>query len=229
MTEYRAGFISSIIERSDQILRRNQYDVTRLLLLLSVGYGMVLERLKFHSSDTEQNVSNSVVHSKFEKKLSKYTCEKNLTLGSQDYFENFIDNEEWHMFSIAGYTRKYSIDELWSSLDACQKINRSELKFSTLFSCVRNSLAHGGVHPLSPRQSNSHLSSRFVPISRGVGSQEKIDKIIFVSKNTDAENNAIGFIVMVMSVEAAHSFWQDWRSLLMKNEYFDYLDLDNVA
>ena len=67
MTEYRSGFISSIIDRSDQILNRGHYDVTRLLMLLSVGYAMVWERLKFRSNDKEQNISISVKGNKFEK------------------------------------------------------------------------------------------------------------------------------------------------------------------
>ena len=46
MSEYSGGFISSILERSDKILRKNQYDVTRLLLLMNVGFGMVWERLR---------------------------------------------------------------------------------------------------------------------------------------------------------------------------------------
>ena len=112
MTEYRSGFISSIIDRSDQILNRGRYDVTRLLMLLSVGYAMVWERLKFHSNDTEEYVSDPVKGNKFEKKLEKSTCDGPLRLGSFQYFETFYKSDEWQFYEVSGYRYKYTIEDL---------------------------------------------------------------------------------------------------------------------
>jgi hypothetical protein len=95
--------------------------------------------------------------------------------------------------------------------------------------CLRNSLAHGGVHPLSPRQFSLNTSDEFTSFKLGVGSPENINKIVFVAKKTDQQNTAIGFQIIVMSVNSAYDFWQDWRALLIKNEYFDYAGLDNAA
>jgi hypothetical protein len=229
MTEYRSGFISSIIDRSDQILNRDRYDVTRLLMLLSVGYAMVWERLKFYSNDKEQNVSESVKGNKFEKKLGKSICDGPLRLGSFQYFETFCKSDEWKFYEVLDYQYKYAIEDLLDALGSEQIIERSELKYSTLMRCLRNSLAHGGVHPLSPRQSKSNIFDEFTSFKLGVGSSEKINKIVFVAKKTDHQNNAIGFQIIVMSVNAAYYFWQDWRALLIKNEYFDYAGLDNAA
>ena len=229
MTEYRSGFISSIIDRSDQILNRGHYDVTRLLMLLSVGYAMVWERLKFHSNDKEQNVSDSVKGNKFEKKLGKSICDGPLRLRSFQYFETFCKSDEWKFYEVLDYQYKYAIEDLLDALGSEQIIERSELKYSTLMRCLRNSLAHGGVHPLSPRQSKSNIFDEFTSFKLGVGSSEKINKIVFVAKKTDHQNNAIGFQIIVMSVNAAYDFWQDWRALLVKNEYFDYAGLDNAA
>ena len=57
----------------------------------------------------------------------------------------------------------------------------------------------------------------------------KIDKIFFISKWTDKKNIALGYNVIVMSVDALHLFWQDWHHLLMKNEVFEYTFFDNAA
>ena len=48
--------------------------------------------------------------------------------------------------------------------------------------CLRNSLAHGGVHPLSPRQFKLNTADEFTSFKLGVGSPEKINKIVFVAK-----------------------------------------------
>ena len=229
MTEYRSGFISSIIDRSDQILNRRHYDITRLLMLLSVGYAMVWERLKFHSNDKEQNVSDSVKGNKFEKKLGKSNCDGPLKLGSFQYFETFCKSDEWKFYEVLDYQYKYAIEDLLDALGSEQVIKRSELKYSTLMRCLRNSLAHGGVHPLSPRQFSLNTSDEFTSFKLGVGSPENINKIVFVAKKTDQQNTAIGFQIIVMSVNSAYDFWQDWRALLIKNEYFDYAGLDNAA
>lgn len=229
MTEYRSGFISSIIDRSDQILNRGRYDVTRLLMLLSVGYAMIWERLKFHSNDTEEYVSDPVKGNKFEKKLEKSTCDGPLRLGSFQYFETFYKSDEWQFYEVSGYRYKYAIEDLLDALWTAQTIERSELKYSTLMRCLRNSLAHGGVHPLSPRQFRLDPSRKFTIYKLGLGSPEAIDKIVFVSKKKDKQNVNVGFQIVVMSVNAAHEFWQDWRALLIKNEYFDYTGLDNAA
>ena len=229
MTEYRSGFISSIIDRSDQILNRGHYDVTRLLMLLSVGYAMVWERLKFHSNDKEQNISDSVKGNKFEKKLGKSICDGSLRLGSFQYFETFYKSDEWQFYEVLDYQYKYTIEDLLDALGSAQKIERSELKYSTLMRCLRNSLAHGGVHPLSPRQLKINTTNEFSSFKLGIGSPEKIDKIVFVSKKIDEQDAPIGFQIIIMSVNAAYDFWQDWRALLITNEYFDYAELDNAA
>ena len=229
MTEYRSGFISSIIDRSDQILNRGHYDVTRLLMLLSVGYAMVWERLKFHSNDKEQHVSDPVKGNKFEKNLGKSMCDGPLRLGSFQYFKTFYKSDEWQFYEVLDYQYKYAIEDLLDALGSAQITERSELKYSTLMRCLRNSLAHGGVHPLSPRQFRSNPSSKFNIFKLGLGSPEVIDKIVFVAKKTDKQNVPIGFQIIVMSVNATHDFWQDWRALLIKNEYFDYAGLDDAA
>ena len=70
---------------------------------------------------------------------------------------------------------------------------------------------------------------QYSPHSLGVGSPEKIDKIFFISKWTDKKNIALGYNVIVMSVDELHLFWQDWHHLLMKNEVFEYTFFDNAA
>ena len=163
------------------------------------------------------------------KKLGKSNCDGPLKLASFQYFETFCKSDEWKFYEVLDYQYKYAIEDLLDALGSEQIIERSELKYSTLMRCLRNSLAHGGVHPLSPRQFSLNTSDEFTSFKLGVGSPENINKIVFVAKKTDQQNTAIGFQIIVMSVNSAYDFWQDWRALLIKNEYFDYAGLDNAA
>lgn len=232
MTEFSCGFITSIIERSEKILIDERYDVTRLLLLLSFGFGMVFERLKFQDAPLEASIPHHVLHRKFEDKLGNSFCDRSLSLNNGAYFEHFCKSDEWEFRRVRYHKRRYDIKDLLEPINSGEKVEKLDLKYSELMRCLRNSLAHGGIHPLSPRQScRLHVLPPFSFKKLGTGSNENIDKVIFVSKWKEKDEDTskeitMGFNTIIFSVEALHLFWKDWRNLLYKN---NYSELDNAA
>ena len=232
MVEYSGGFISCIINRGDHILDKKRYNVTRLLMLLNCGFAMVWERMKFQELDDEEDLSNEAKIRKFREKFSNCKCDVSLNIKDKLFFTNFSKNPDWNYIEIKlnEQKRRYDINEVLLAMNEGEVIKRSNLKYSQLIRSLRNSLGHGGIHPLSPQQSSNFKMKTFSEKRLHEHSRETIDKVFFVSKTgKETAHNSKGLTIIVMSVDAVHLFWEDWRDLLLKNEVFSYLDLDNAV
>lgn len=234
MTEYKSGFISSVINRSEKILKSGKsenYDVTQLLLLVSFGFAMVSERLKFNEESRDQFVSEEASNEKkFKKSLKKSFCSDPLQINNKKFFDNFRKNNDWELKKIEGAEGKYEINDiLEKTRNKSEDVKREDLKYAELIRCLRNSFGHGGIHPLSENQRSPNKKDDLKLFSLGKDVREKINQIYFVSRWTDGSGKYLGRYILIMSVESLHVFWKDWRNLLLQDETNSFADLDYAA
>ena len=225
MTEY-TGFISSLIERSERVLNiqknnpprkflrhlEKETDVTRLLLILNSGFSMIWERLV--SVDGEQIRDSSYMDMEdFKIQIDKNNLSEPLIINKKYFFETIIDDPLWKIYKYKGFEERHNIYKLIGRIDKIEPIKRAEIPYRSFFTSLRHSFAHGGIHPLSPRQI-------------GDGSSSEISKVYFVSKWTKKQNPE-GFKICEFPVTSLYKFWSDWKKLLNSDNIIRLSEYDN--
>ena len=93
------GFISTLIERSEVLLRPEAHDdlsVTRHLLAMNTGFALVLERIRGWDNSSDKRLSNTVANwEEVRKATKKKTLAVPFTVDGQQFFEAFRTCNDW--------------------------------------------------------------------------------------------------------------------------------------
>ena len=234
------GFISSLVERSESVLGVNartlnqtshrDTSVTRLLLLLNTGFGMVWERIDTVQNHDDPKFKNAYPQ-EFKKVAKKTKVSECLKIEDRDFFQKTSEDLSWNVYHVPEYKNPHNISDLIKGLCAQSRFAKTHKKnnYKELFMSLRNSFAHGGVHPLSPRQTCDYA---FIEQQRlqnpKLINENNIYKIYFVSKWGESKDPK-GHTIIEFSVPALMNFWYDWREIILSNKVINLSNYDNAA
>ena len=224
------GFISTLIERSEQLLLSDQADdlnVTRLLLVLNTGFVSVLDRIRGWDNSDDGRLRTSNL-----KKEVKKACDRKfvdpIKVREEVFFESFRTCGDWAYFRVPKDqpARVLSALDFVRILRGREAVSPNELSLDAVMQALRNSLAHGGVFPMSYYQAESRL----VPSAIQLHGSQQIDRVYFVSRWTaNLNSDNLGWIVMEFGVDALRAFWDDWKALILAPGRQALAELDRVA
>jgi hypothetical protein len=224
------GFISTIIERSEQLLpvdARDDLQVTRMLLLLNTGFALVWDRIQYWEDHDDARLRRRNPWHAF-KKARERKFAAAVTLQGEKIFENFRTCGDFSYFKIPNSPSvgTLSAHNIVRFLESAEEVLPETRSLDHIMRAMRNSFAHGGILPMSPDQAGDlRRSNALAPLRR-----DKIDRVYFVSKWTgDNVREHLGWIVMEFSLDALQFFWDDWKALLLLPGERAMLELDKVA
>lgn len=209
------GFISTLIERSEQLLSSDKTDdlnVTRLLLLLNTGFALVRDRIRYWEDADDRRLRSSNPWKEVQK-ACKGKLSKPITINEQEFFKEFRASGDWAYFRVPkdASTVPLSAQNIVQRLRNAEEISVDGLKLDEVMRSLRNSFAHGGVLPMSSSQAGNRINS-----TRTLHDASQIDRVYFASKWTgDSIQDDRGWIVMEFGVDALRTFWEDWKALIL--------------
>jgi hypothetical protein len=209
------GFISTLIERSEQLLSSDDTDdlnVTRLLLLLNTGFALVHDRIRYWDDADDRRLQSLNPWKKVQKAF-KGKLSKPIKINEQEFFKEFRVSGDWAYCRVP----KDASIGLLSAHNIVQCIGKSEeisldgLKLDDVMRSLRNSFAHGGVLPMSYSQAGKRIKS-----TETLHDALQIDRVYFTSKwMGGTPEHELGWIVMEFGVDALRNFWEDWKAVIL--------------
>lgn len=224
------GFISTLIERSEQLLLSDQADdlnVTRLLLVLNTGFALVRDRIRGWDNSDDGRLRTSNLKKEVNKACDRKFVDP-IKVREEVFFESFRTCGDWAYFRVPKDqpARVLSALDFVRILRGREAVSPNELSLDAVMQALRNSLAHGGVFPMSYYQAESRL----VPSAIQLHGSQQIDRVYFVSKWTGGTiQDHLGWIVMEFGVDALRVFWEDWKALILAPGRQALAELDRVA
>jgi len=223
------GFISSLIERSETLLTQGANDdlnVTRYLLVMNTGFALVRDRIRYWDNKDDRRVRQNP-WGKI-KAAGKMRLSRPVDVDGETFFEEFRKCGDWAYFRVSDESRRVPLSALdvVRSLVHAREVPIERLKLDSVIWPLRNSLAHGGIIPMSPHQA-SELYRNQGSLSLVNESDFEIDRVYFVSDWTgDSGKDVLGRIVLKFGLVAMEAFWKDWRKLVLASGDNALLDLD---
>lgn len=227
--EYK-GFISTLIERSEMLLpldRRDDLNVTTLLLLLNTGFALVRDRIQHWDNTDDSRIRVSDPWRRI-RNACKTRLGKPITMNGRVFFDDFRTSQDWAYLRVPKEASKgpLSAHNVVKCLGSADEYPSDRLELEELMRALRNSFAHGGVLPMS--------SSQAGPRQKRVGTYlhdaRQIDRVYFVSKWIgDSIQDDRGWIVMEFGLDALWAFWQDWKALILVPGQHALDELERVA
>lgn len=224
------GFISTIIDRSEQLLSSDTKDdlqVTRMLLVLNTGFSIVWDRIQYWDDSDDEGLRRPNTWSKMTK-ARKRKLAAPVDLHGQTIFESFRTCGDFAYFKISksDAVKTLNARNTVGCINNAEEVPLAQLSLDSIMRAVRNSFAHGGILPMSPNQAGNRRRS---VIPQLIDSEE-IDRVYFVSKWIDGSpQEHFGWIVMEFGLDALRLFWDDWKALLLLPGNGAFLKLDQVA
>lgn len=225
------GFISTLIERSEQLLLSDQADdlnVTRLLLVLNTGFALVRDRIRYWDDADDQRLRASNPWNDI-KTACKHKLSKPISVNGKIFFEQFRTCGDWAYFSVPKEVSSgpLSAHNIVKCLHQEHEIQADKLKLDAIIWALRNSFAHGGVLPMSTYQA---ASERHRSTGVRLHDAHQIDRVYFASKWTGGTiQDDLGWIVMEFGVVALRAFWEDWKELVLVSGRQAIAQLDQAA
>lgn len=232
------GFISTIIERSEQLLpvdAKDDLQVTRMLLLLNTGFALVWDRMRYWEDHDDVRLRRRNPWSAF-KKARERKFATPVTLQGETIFESFRTRGDFSYFRVPKSVpvKTLSREVVLQSLQSAEEVPHETRTLDHIMRAMRNSFAHGGILPMSPNEAEGRPRSGVpLPLHR-----DRIDRVYFVSKWTDDRviestgekfPDHRGWIMMEFGLDALQFFWDDWKALLLLPGERAMLKLDKVA
>lgn len=210
------GFISTLIERSEQLLSSDDTDdlnVTRLLLLLNTGFALVHDRIRYWDDADDRRLQSLNPWKKVQKAF-KGKLSKPIKINEQEFFKEFRVSGDWAYCRVPkdASTGPLSAHNIVQCIGKSEEIPLDGLKLDDVMRSLRNSFAHGGVLPMSPSQAGQRLK----PTRTHLYEHTQIDRVYFASKWTGVSiEDELGWIVMEFGVDALRTFWEDWKAVIL--------------
>jgi len=150
------GFISTLIERSEQLLFSDQIDdlnVTRLLLVLNTGFALVRDRIRYWE-DADDRRMRALNPWKELRTACGGKLSNPIAINGQIFFDGFRISNDWtyHRLPKGGSGKQLSAHNIVEHLGTGEHIKADDLKLDAVIWALRNSFAHGGVLPMSHSQ-----------------------------------------------------------------------------
>lgn len=220
MVEY-VGFISDVINRSERILSVGQdknYDATALLMLMISGFALPYERLS-NWKETDPGLHPENTLNRIKKLAEKITAESADDPLREHFSRTNLSTWRRYVLMKDGVLPKdFRSEALPRIVDKSLEDDRN-WSVKDLMRMMRNALAHGGIHPLSPRQVRSCGNSDASDSRVVSGADDQIDRIFLVSKvdrkKDDPEKKDIGIYIIDVPLPELKNFWYDWKSILL--------------
>lgn len=227
MTAY-SGFIGDLVERTQKLLKSNRsvedkLEVTRHIILLTVGFSLAYERLKFLKSDDLLGTE------KLRQKLGTDQHGRiDFSNVDKDHFSDFFACAGWKLFRLErkpppgedpnkmeAIAIRYEINDIITELVAATPIEPEQVIIQEMFEIIRNSFAHGGVHPISRGQIDDSQRGRDNDNISQVYLVSKWKEEIPKSKGKGIKYGFIGLNVLELRPGDLSAFWDDWRKLVL--------------
>lgn len=224
------GFISTLIDRSEQLLpldRPDELDVTRLLLVLNTGFALVRDRIRYWDDANDGRLRGSSPWKDIQK-ACKSRLDKPILMNGQMFFDEFRTSRDWAYLRVSREATRgqLSAHNVVQCLHEAEEIPSDRLKLDAVMWAMRNSFAHGGILPMSPSQAGQRIR----PSANQRHDARHIDRVYFVSKWTgDSIQDDLGWIVLEFGLAALRTFWEDWKALILVPGLHALDQLDRVA
>jgi hypothetical protein len=224
------GFISTLIDRSEQLLpldRPDDLNVTRLLLILNTGFALVRDRIRYWDDANDGRLRGPNPWRNVQK-ACKSGLDKPIAMNGQVFFDGFRTSRDWAYLRVSRETTRgqLSAHNVVRCLREAEEIPSDRLKLDAVMWAMRNSFAHGGILPMSPSQAGQRIR----PSASQRHDTRHIDRVYFVSKWTgDSIQDDLGWIVMEFGLAALRTFWEDWKALILVPGRHALDQLDRVA
>lgn len=224
------GFISTLIDRSEQLLpldRPDELDVTRLLLVLNTGFALVRDRIRYWDDANDGRLRGASPWKEIQK-ACKSRLDKPISMNGQVFFDDFRTSQDWAYLRVSREATRgqLSAHNVVQCLREAEDIRSDSLKLDAVMWAMRNSFAHGGILPMSPSQAGQRIR----PSASQRHDARHIDRVYFVSKWTgDSIQDDLGWIVMEFGLPALRTFWEDWKALILVPGRLALDQLDRVA
>ena len=168
--------------------------------------------------------------------IKQQNLSKHLIINKEAFFKRMYKDHSWKKYKyklnddeIRTDKIEHDIKELIEmiSLEQIEPEKRENIPYSSLFRSLRNSFAHGGIHPLSPEQiGDEELKKKIKLKNPKIPTVNQICRVYFVSKWLK-RNVLTGYNIFEFSVDTLYNFWSDWRELLMLGNIIKLSDFDN--
>jgi hypothetical protein len=224
------GFISTLIDRSEQLLPLDgpdELDVTRLLLVLNTGFALVRDRIRYWDDANDGRLRGSSPWKDIQK-ACKSRLDKPISMNGQMFFNDFRTSRDWAYLRVSrdATLGQLSAHNVVKCLREAENIPSDGLKLDAVMWAMRNSFAHGGILPMSPSQAGQRIRTS----TKQLHETRHIDRVYFVSKWTgDSTQDDLGWIVMEFGLAALRTFWEDWKALILVPGRNALDQLDRVA
>lgn len=224
------GFISTLIDRSEQLLplnRPDELDVTRLLLVLNTGFALVRDRIRYWDDTNDGRLRGSSPWKDIQK-VCKSRLDKPISMNGRLFFDDFRTSRDWAYLRVSREATRgqLSADNVVECIRKTEETPSDRLKLDAVMWAMRNSFAHGGILPMSPSQAGQRIR----PSANQRHDARHIDRVYFVSKWTgDSIQDDLGWIVMEFGLDALRAFWEDWKALILLPGRHALDKLDRVA
>ena len=233
------GFISTLIERSEEILMSDNddsLDVTRLLLVLNTGFSLVRDRINYWDNADDLKLRSANLKKEV-RKACKSDLSKPIKIDGKPFFEEFRACNDWAYLRVCKeevFDKSLSAKKIGQYLAKAELSSPNDLTLDHVMRALRNSFAHGGVMPMSTEQSEQLgiKPLNFIP-SRG----KHIDRVYFVSDWTETvplecgheKHEKVGWVIMEFGLKALGAFWSDWKELILISREEGLNKLDQAA
>jgi hypothetical protein len=178
------GFISTLIDRSEQLLpfdRPDDLNVTRLLLIINTGFALVRDRIRYWDDANDGRLRGPNPWRNVQK-ACKSGLDKPIAMNGQVFFDGFRTSRDWAYLRVSREATRgqLSAHNVVQCLREAEEIPSDRLKLDAVMWAMRNSFAHGGIFPMSPSQAGQRIR----PSASQRHDAHHIDRVYFVSKWT---------------------------------------------
>lgn len=207
MAKY-TGFVSDVIRRSEKLIKigqRENLDATALLMLMMSGFAIPYERLS-NWEEHDPGLRNANLN-----RIKRLADRVKGGLPHSEFQD--VNLLEWKYYEIKddGLKPKHFRETVLPNIAHKLPSLKYDKTLKDIMWCMRNALAHGGIHPMSPHQIASYNGQNAV--TPWNGQSDEINRVFFVGRMSSGQD--VGINVVDVPLSQVRAFWRAWKKLLI--------------